>query len=173
MDEKLEGLVDQAITSGDKFYLGIIGDYLEERPNQDVVKYVRKSKDIWEVLWYLQNENVAFVTGSCAYGTPTSDSDIDLVVLLPRIDVSTICEFLEDEFINDRQSNSFRCTNRSSEYPGISLRFGKLNLIIVQDIQEWKIWKEGTSYLKSIRPVTRDKAVEKFKELRSKMSENA
>lgn len=65
----------------------------------------------------------SFITGSQAHGTAKEESDIDLVILA---DVHTKV-FL----------------TKYSEHP-VQIRFGKLNLIIVQTPEEWAAWKLGT-----------------------------
>ena len=78
----------------------------------------------------------AFITGSHAYGTPTEESDVDLVIL---VDWATL----------DKLNNlSEKGLNESATDSGdISLRFGKLNLICVADEAIFAAWKLGTAKL--------------------------
>jgi len=71
----------------------------------------------------------AFITGSHAYGTPTDESDIDLVVWVGG-DAKTL---LAKE--------------------GYPIRFGNLNLILVDSEEQWTAWEAGTNALKRIAPV--------------------
>lgn len=84
-----------------------------------------------------------FITGSHAYGSPTEDSDIDLVVWA----------------VGD--------TRAVLEAGGYPIRFGKLNLILVSDADQWNIWRVGTKALVRLRDsrnsaVSRDEAVAFF-----------
>jgi hypothetical protein len=80
----------------------------------------------------------AFLTGSHVYGIPTKESDIDLVVLVDE----TVGEFLwsKSQFDN-------------------SVRFGKLNLVLVYDKKEFLAWKDATYKLEQEKPVTRQQAI--------------
>ena len=100
------------------------------------------------------------VTGSRKYGTPTEDSDTDLVVLVSKDDARRLITQsdtdLEDE---DYIRTSF------------SLRFGCLNLIVCTDRKMFQTWEAGTLELFEARPVTRDKAVETLRALFEKVWE--
>ena len=50
----------------------------------------------------------------------------------------------------------------TGEYNGISLRFGRLNLILVNDKNTFEAWKSGTQFLKAIKPVTKGFACRLF-----------
>jgi hypothetical protein len=91
-----------------------------------------------------------FITGSHAYGTPNEDSDIDLV--MPASD--SLCGFLH-----------LACEG-NSDRPCLSMRFGKLNLIWCVTPEQYQAWYDGTQYLISKAPVSRDRAKEVFAELR-------
>lgn len=92
----------------------------------------------------------SFVTGSRAYGTPTEESDIDLVVLLES----------EDCFALIAQAEMNHGPLNGSGGPNdVSLRFGKLNLICLDDPEKFDLWKQATDVLKSRKPVTREEAV--------------
>jgi len=84
-----------------------------------------------------------FITGSHAYGSPTENSDIDLVVW-------AVGE-----------------TRAKLEVGGYPIRFGRLNLILISDIDQWDIWKIGTEALVKLSKsrksaVSRDEAVAFF-----------
>lgn len=99
----------------------------------------------------------AFVTGSHAYGTPHDQSDVDLVVLLES---SRDLDLLRKIADNDSKINE--------QYDGVCLRFGKLNLLCTLSQIDFDIWWEGTEDLILKKPVTRDVAVEHFRELRTR-----
>lgn len=87
----------------------------------------------------------SFITGSQVYGTPTSESDIDLAVLVTMEDGTK----LWNSELRDKTSSS--------------VRFGKLNLIIFHDPVQFYLWKRVTDNLISRKPVKRSDAVEAFK----------
>jgi len=91
--------------------------------------------------------NTAFVTGSQVYGTPTEESDIDLVVLVSDEQYSKLVKL----------SNGMGENTGPRSYPQI--RFGKLNLIALSDDVVWKAWRDATRSLEKIKPVSRDDAV--------------
>ena len=91
----------------------------------------------------------SFITVSQVYGTPDELSYIDLVVLVSKED-------------KDFLFSKSECKSK--------LMFGNLNLIALDkdyepDIKKYTAWKAGTVYLKSIKPVTREFAIEYFKSL--------
>ena len=112
----------------------------------------------------------AFVTGSYAYGTPGSYSDIDLVVYISSEDWGKLVEKAEPPQIHiDPEYDKFH---------SLSMRFGPLNLLcciasenertIGAGEKAWAVWREGTSTLKKMSPVTRDVACKLFDKLRKK-----
>lgn len=70
----------------------------------------------------------AFITGSHAYGTPTEDSDVDLVI---RCNDATACRLRE-----------------LSDDPTGAVRFGKLNLVLCTTDEQAAVWRLGTSALR-------------------------
>ena len=87
----------------------------------------------------MSTDKSPFITGSHAYGAPTADSDIDLVVWAV---------------------GKTRETLAAGGYP---VRFGKLNLILVSDNNQWEIWRIGTQSLVKLSesrnsPVSREEA---------------
>ena len=91
----------------------------------------------------------AYLTGSHAYGTPRADSDVDLVVHIP----------LGHEAAVLLKNASHVCFDGPSS---MSLMFGRLNLIVFREIDEFDKWREVTDALASKAPVTRDEAVAAF-----------
>jgi hypothetical protein len=102
----------------------------------------------------------SFLTGSCAYGTPREDSDTDLVVLVSHDTLDALAALADNQ----------ESVAEKREYSGggLSLRFGKLNLICVTDPLHFKVWLQGTKELEFRKPVTRDQAVEHLRALRTK-----
>jgi hypothetical protein len=88
----------------------------------------------------------AFVTGSRAYGTPKSDSDVDLVILT-------------DPYTADMLM-------KQSDGGKIPIRFGNLNLVVCTDPAEFAIWKVGTEIVKHKNLDDRDAAKEVFAAIR-------
>jgi hypothetical protein len=86
----------------------------------------------------------AFITGSYAYGVPRDGSDVDLVILCDE-DTSDILRALSDQ-PSEGSANS-------------QIRFGRLNIIDVNDPEVYAAWVVGTSGLKAHAPVTRETAV--------------
>lgn len=81
-----------------------------------------------------------FITGSRAYGTPTAESDVDLVIP-PMIsqDQHTIVKL--------------------SDNLDIPIKYGNLNLIIAPTEEAFWLWWKCTKELKQIKPVTRECAI--------------
>ena len=87
----------------------------------------------------------AFLTGSQVYGKPEEFSDVDLVV---RVDQETAQKLVE---LSDDES--------------IPIRFGRLNLIVTIEDEQFEAWEEMTEEAldrsRSRRsPVLRDEAIE-------------
>jgi predicted nucleotidyltransferase len=62
-----------------------------------------------------------FITGSRVYGTPTKDSDIDIVVYAP--------DYKERDLLTDLSDNC-----------GMPCRFGNLNIIYAFTLKEYAVW---------------------------------
>lgn len=105
----------------------------------------------------------AFLTGSRAYGRPTPDSDIDLVVFITEADL---------EMLTEQSDNKGQITCDDPDYlanmKAHSLRFGNLNLLCCTDEKSHAVWREGTRTLKAKKPVTREDAVRLMHSLRAK-----
>lgn len=89
------------------------------------------------------NDHTCFLTGSHVYGIPTTESDIDLAILVS-----------EETF-------NFLFDNRDKQP---SIRFGSLNLVMFTDLSKFNRWKKVTNELEKQKPVTRDFAISKFVE---------
>ena len=104
-------------------------------------------------------ENEPFITGSRIYGTPTEESDFDLVVHMPEAVAAKIYEELfPGEPVSDYIS-------KGSGLGAFSVfRFGKLNLIATHQESAYDAWKTGTEkcvkeLVKLWRALTRAEAV--------------
>ena len=93
----------------------------------------------------------AFITGSRAYGVPKENSDIDLVLPLPKEVIKILRPWGED----------------GSNCPGsTSMKFGRLNLIIPDSPESIAVWEQGTAQLIAHGPVTRKAAMDLFHKMR-------
>lgn len=101
---------------------------------------------------------IAILTGSYAYGTPREDSDVDIAILVSD-SVKKILKSKADK-VNGSMSygHEIEC--------GLSLHFGKLNMMVFTEQAFFDLWEEGTKRLKARGPVTREQAVEEFERLR-------
>lgn len=107
----------------------------------------------------------ALVTGSRAYGIPKHRSDIDLVVLVSLDDLDRLKEMADKvEFVRQPGGES----DGSGEISSGSFRFGMLNLIAVTDSRAFKVWQEGTAFLKTKAPVSREQATKYLRKKRTK-----
>jgi hypothetical protein len=104
----------------------------------------------------------AFLTGSQVYGTPTEKSDIDLVVLLSDDDRLMLAELVAEQ-VSEKTYGNYGVGS-------LSLRFGNLNLIVAKDSDEFTNWAYGTKVLRRQSPVSRERAVELFKNLKGRVS---
>lgn len=98
----------------------------------------------------------AFLTGSRVYGEPSSESDVDLAVLLPY---DEICKL---------RNLSGVATGDESECPGAttSIRFGNLNIIATHIDAEFAAWKLATEDLAKIKPVPKQDCCKHFDKIR-------
>lgn len=97
----------------------------------------------------------SYITGSRAYGTPTEESDYDLVIAVTTEEANLISQ---------------AGTSPNACYP--STHFGKLNLIIFrsdvpEDMLRYYRWKQAHDTLMLEKPVTRERAVEVHKSLKT------
>lgn len=100
----------------------------------------------------------AFLTGSRAFGTPTPESDVDVVVLMDKPEMAKLVSQAEE-------------SERSGDYGnGQSLRFGRLNLIVVNTEEQFGLWRDSTDECLAMKPVSKEAAAQLF---RSRESANA
>ncbi len=85
-----------------------------------------------------------FYTGSRVYGTPRPDSDVDVVIRASE-------SIFDLDMLADSRAGS-----------GGSLRFGNLNLIVLDD-DEFDRWYLITEQLYMRRPVTKEEAIAAFR----------
>lgn len=104
----------------------------------------------------------AVLTGSQVYGKPTEKSDIDLAV---RVDRKTIKKLIaESENMSPESSASF---DDSDDPICVSLRFGRLNLLLCPTDKALEVFEKATRFarIRSFnlgRPLSREEAVEIF-----------
>lgn len=103
----------------------------------------------------------SFITGSQRYGTPTPDSDTDLVVL---VDEESLIVLIKAS----AQKTESHGAQETYYEDGCSIRFGKLNLLCVTEKKHFDIWQQGTDELVAMRPVSREKAIDYLAALRKK-----
>lgn len=115
----------------------------------------------------------AFITGSHAYGTPNSNSDVDLVILVGHADLEDLEKLGDKQYEVDRRpvggrTDSDPGTPGSEQHRTASVRFGRLNLICATDPIAYGVWLKGTRELERRGDkVTREYAVAFFRELRA------
>jgi hypothetical protein len=95
----------------------------------------------------------AFIGGSRWYGKPTPNSDVDLCILVTEQEAEILAS--QADIPNSKRENC-------GSFP---LKFGKLNLIVCVEEETFNLWFEGRNQLKELAPVTRQQAIEKFKQL--------
>lgn len=116
------------------------------------------------------DDNRAFVTGSYAYGIPHLDSDLDLVILVSEEDLDLLVDCVETQPVcwrNEERHFEIPPT-AANEFDSVSVRYGMLNLVATSNAAVYKAWRDGTAYLKTQRPVSRDEACEYLRKLRDK-----
>jgi hypothetical protein len=99
-------------------------------------------------------EMAPFITGSRAYGQPTKDSDVDVVV------------FMDEGLRNFLRTQIDPNENPGNQPPNYALRFGQLNLICCVYPKQYEAWRRGTLDLIKERPVTRERAIEVLEKIR-------
>lgn len=104
--------------------------------------------------------NAAFITGSHAYGIPTEESDVDLVMLVEPETLHLLVALFGDPGTQEDLA-------LYNDLPTAQLRVGKLNLIVSTTVRHYRQWLRGTKALKAQAPVTREQACAMFKEIRA------
>ena len=98
----------------------------------------------------VRSDTPAFITGSRAYGTPRPDSDLDLVVYLPEsleanllFDMSDDSDGVEVPDLNNMEETVTRLLEVIPDEYGDThtVRFGKLNLVVLRTRTEYDIWR--------------------------------
>jgi len=83
---------------------------------------------------------LAFITGSRIYGHPTKDSDIDLVI-----------------YTDQETKELLIALSDTGKQP---CKFGKLNLILTTDKDEYNSWLVAKFSCMVLSPITKERAVE-------------
>lgn len=78
----------------------------------------------------------AFLTGSQVYGTPTSKSDIDLVIFVDYVTKQRLIEL--------------------SDNKKMPCKFGKLNIIFTTNEEDYSVWLLGKKLCLDQKPVDRE-----------------
>lgn len=131
----------------------------------------------WLLRYLAQHKRHVLFTGSRRYGTPKPDSDFDWVIRLTSGDerwvtrhADEVCSQKVPPAAEPNIDTYFTQPRLGSEYAGcdrleVALRFGPVNLIVVNNRDQWACWEDGTAELAAEGPVTRDRAVEVFTRL--------
>jgi hypothetical protein len=94
------------------------------------------------------NVFTTFLTGSRVYGTPTPESDMDMVMFIDYFNLNLLI-------------NSGIC-DKVNIFPhdgSVGIKIGKLNLICLTKQESYKIWLDRTNILLNKAPVTREDAI--------------
>lgn len=104
----------------------------------------------------------AFLTGSRVFGVPRDDSDVDMVVFLEEPAAAALTALADA----DTDTDESKPRSASEHGPASrSLRFGKLNLIVVTSRDWLEAWAAATAQCIARKPVTREQALPVFKGL--------
>lgn len=110
----------------------------------------------------------AFMTGSQVYGLPKPTSDIDICLLVDREEFGLLFSKRDaHRFTGTAESNVGNQGDRPmAERDSISVRYGKLNLLLTTNGEMFEAWRAATKELEDEKfrtgPVSRDRAVEVF-----------
>lgn len=88
-----------------------------------------------------------FLTGSRVYGAPRPDSDADLAILVDEETRQKLCEI----FPEHEKYGSCRA---------MSIKVGKLDLVVFADAREFRAWKKATEWLTEEKPVSKYRAMQ-------------
>lgn len=104
----------------------------------------------------------AVLTGSRAYGAPGPESDLDLVVLCSRSTAGKLLDLVSQGSAEDSAAAYEGLGER-----GLSLRFGKLNLLVEVEQARFEGWRDATALLvakaRESGPVSREEAKQLIK----------
>lgn len=95
----------------------------------------------------------AHLGGSRIYGTPRSDSDVDMCVLVTEEEARILGD-------NADEPNGLR-----PGWGSFPVRYGRLNIIVCTDPDVYARWLAGRDELRRSAPVTRDQAKAVFARL--------
>lgn len=93
----------------------------------------------------MSDEQRPFITGSRAYGSPSDDSDLDIVIRCDRY-VAAVVEALVGKSSSDYDHES------------VSVQCGNVNLHLCTTDREYDRWKLGTRSCEVVAPIDRDTA---------------
>lgn len=117
----------------------------------------------------------AFLTGSQVYGTPTEDSDVDLVIRCDDWTVQQLVELLV-------QAEDGPMWYPETEF--VSVKVGRLNLLCCLTDTAYAAWRAGTAmcikktmpedptWFVPVKPLTREEAVAIFSERRQRTGQS-
>lgn len=93
----------------------------------------------------MSSEQMPFITGSRAYGSPSEESDLDIVIRCDRY-VAAVVEALVGKCSSDYDHES------------VSVQCGEVNLHLCTTDREYDRWKLGTRSCEVVAPVDRETA---------------
>lgn len=112
--------------------------------------------------------NSAFMTGSQVYGLPKPGSDIDIALLVDKEEFGLLLSKRDKHrYLGTAESNVGNQSDLPpAERDSISVRYGKLNLLLTTNPEMYEAWRMATKELEDEKfrdgPVSRDRAVEVF-----------
>ena len=93
----------------------------------------------------MSDEHLPFITGSRVYGSPTEDSDLDIVIRCDRY-VAAVLESLIGKCSSDYDHES------------VSVQCGRINLHLCTTDREYDRWRLGTRSCEVVAPIDRETA---------------
>lgn len=140
----------------DKTARGVCADWCDDNGFAPTARLLRWVDTDWFGVcsWFL-------FTGSRRYGTPRPDSDFDWVLYLTAAGIKELRPLAESDSNPEGQNHGVFGIDTA-------LRFGPVNALCVTTDDQWRAWSDGTERLAAEAPVTRDRAVEVFRELRGR-----
>lgn len=119
--------------------------YIVKPEDCDMCRWVSRAKKAEGCLRNvksIESKLRAFITGSRRYGKPRADSDLDLVIMTDPEAHQKLCQH------GDVEDGSRYC----------QIRYGRLNIVVVNDQEKFLVWRSITEKLAEQAPVTRDHA---------------